>query len=144
MKRLVLGLLKLVVQLVLLGLTGTWYRLERPGEARPGPAPAGRERAPRQPGQAPKPKPTRTWTVPDAETIELRGGEQVLVGGELAEALPTRPKRRRGRARPALPSTPAARSQPAPRSLGAALRDRRVVRDAVVLNAALGRRTGRG
>jgi hypothetical protein len=154
MEHLLIALLKLVARLVLFAWSGDWHKLDKliarwreiVAELRREPAPpqpekSGRKRAPRPPRRrATRPAPDTAWPFeyPDELTRsepleELRGGESViesaLPGSRRAAAAP---RRAEARARP-----------PAQLPLALAIRDPRVLRDAMVLTAALGpRRTG--
>jgi len=142
MKGLLFRLLKLIVQLVLLAATGTWFKLDR--EA---PTPASRTRpkkrtfSPTRPPREAVP-PRRRGPMPVLlDGDEPEGGELVLRGGELASESDVREARARARRR-ARPSTrTAAPAEALP--LRRALRDPRVVREAMVLGIALGRRPAR-
>lgn len=127
MKDLLFFVLRLLLQLVIFAITGRWPHFARsqparvqPPKTKPKPARAPLDRL--EP-HVPSPAPTRAWSYRD----------------EGAAYAPDAPPREGGPARVRPPPKPA-RPNAATRSLGRALRDRRVLRDALILDAALGSR----
>lgn len=132
--RVLVALLKLLLQLALFAATGKWVKLEAQA-----PKP-GRKQNPTKPKWEKRVKrPSRQPLPPLLGDEELRGGEAVWIGGEqdVRDRMPRAPRRKRVR----MTAPPSAGHDA--RSLRAALADPRAVRDAIVLGAALGRRPGR-
>ena len=126
MKDLLFFLLRLLLQLVIFAITGRWPHLAHTRTPRP-PPPGGEARRarPRKARRTGAPAPTQSWS-PHRE-------------GALYAPYPPPPEGGPVRARSATMQAKA----PSTRSLGRALRDRRVLRDALALDAALGSRRPR-
>jgi hypothetical protein len=169
-KRLLLGLLKLLLQLLIFALAGKWVKI---GGAQPEPSARKQAKSSQRKSSEPRPvrraplfdpragdrrgsvatesEPLREWrSVEDGELelLEPRSIEELARAGE---PRPKRGKRKRRagsapverRAKPvAEPRSSAASSRPA-RSLAAALRDPVRIRQALILGAALGPRRPR-
>ena len=144
--RLVLALLKLLFQLVVFVATGAWPKLgKREAESKPAAGPAKpsrtpRKRAPAEPQRAQKPRhgPTTEEPWPFEFAAELSALERDVEGGRAGPALPASLAVRRARARLNVPALTSAHER---RSLASAMRDRRTLRSALVLGAALAPRT---
>ena len=127
MKDLLFYVLRLLLQVLIFALTGHWPHFDRaprrggqPAVQPPTRAP-GRTRA-RRSQRGTEPPPTRSWSyLEEGTAYELEAPPE---GGPVrVRAVPKH-----------------ASAAPVTCSLGRALRDRRVLRDALVLDAALGRR----
>jgi hypothetical protein len=131
MGKLLLALLKLLVQLLIFVLTGSWPRFGKAGPRRaPGPPgqPRPPPRAPRRPPARFEPSAART---PSSLTGSREGVRAPLFGSRV-EARASTFERQAGGRGPAGSVT----AEPGRRSLARALRDPAVLRDAAILAAA--------
>lgn len=135
MNRFVLGLLKLLLQLVLYAFTGQWIRIGEP-KAKPRPQPKAPPRVPRPRTEVPR-----------------RAARSVAKAPRLLEPQPFLPEppslewlAQEGgspRARPRRPARGVALPTARPRSLAADIRDPRTLRDALIVGALLAPRRPR-
>ena len=156
--RLLLGLLKLVFQLVLFVATGSWVKFEKRPPAQPTPdatkpARPQRKQARREqtgrPARAPlftpatkrPPAPSTDAPWPFEFAPELSDPEPYAEEGRTIHAAQALLAARRARAKLNVPALTSVREPK--RSVASALRDRRTVREALVLGAALGPRGSR-